>query len=78
MLKRVLSKTPHQARNRAIVKTVGYRFLMVLITVGVAWFVVGDVSQALNIGLIANLVKTVTYYSYERLWDRITWGVAGG
>ncbi|WP_308444707.1 DUF2061 domain-containing protein [Halomicrobium urmianum] len=49
---------------------------MVLITIGVAWFVVGDVSQALNIGIIANIVKTGTYYTYERLWDRITWGVA--
>jgi len=28
-----------------------------------------------SIGFVANLVKTVTYYGYERLWDRIAWGV---
>jgi uncharacterized membrane protein len=49
---------------------------MVVITVVVAWMVVGDVGDALNIGLVANLLKTVTYYVYERAWDHITWGVS--
>lgn len=48
---------------------------MVAITVIVAWVVVDDVGQALNIGLLTNLFKTGTYYAYERIWDRITWGV---
>jgi uncharacterized membrane protein len=47
---------------------------MILITVVVAWLVVGDVGEALNIGLLANLVTTGTYYGYERLWDRVAWG----
>lgn len=76
MLDRVLTKTAFQARNRAIVKILGYRLLMVVITVVVAWAVTGKVSDALDIGIITNLVKTGTYYTYERLWDRVTWGVA--
>ncbi|PSQ52046.1 hypothetical protein BRD20_08625 [Halobacteriales archaeon SW_8_65_20] len=40
----------------------------------VAYLVVGDVADALSIGLVTNLVKTLTYYGYERLWDRIAWG----
>ncbi|NHN49101.1 DUF2061 domain-containing protein [Halostella sp. JP-L12] len=68
-------RRPHQNRLRAIVKTLCYRLLMLLITVAVAWVVVGDAGDALNIGLAANLVKTGTYYGYERLWDRISWGV---
>jgi uncharacterized membrane protein len=76
MLDRVLTKTAFQARNRAIVKTLGYRLLMVVITVVVAWAIIGKVSDALDIGIITNLVKTGTYYTYERLWDRVTWGVA--
>ena len=63
-----------QARKRAVVKTVGYRVLMVAITVSVAWIVLGDVRTAIDIGLVANVVKTGTYYAYERLWDRIAWG----
>jgi len=48
---------------------------MVVITVAVALAVTDNPSEALNIGLVANLVKTVTYYTYERLWDRVSWGV---
>jgi len=71
-----LPRPPLQHRRRAIVKTLCYRALMVVITVIVAWTVVGDVSDAVNIGLIANVVKTATYYTYERVWDQIAWGVA--
>jgi len=48
---------------------------MVAITVGIAWIIVGDVGDALNIGLVANVLKTATYYGYERLWDHVAWGV---
>lgn len=68
-------RSPLQMRRRALVKTLCYRLFMLLITVVVAWLVVGDVSDALNIGLVTNLLKTGTYYTYERLWDRISWGV---
>lgn len=64
------SQSPLQDRRRALTKTVCYRLLMVL-----AWLVVGDASDALNIGIVTNVVKTVTYYSYERIWDRISWGL---
>ena len=66
---------PLQARKRAVIKTLGYRLLMVAITITVAWAVIGDVRAAIDIGLVANVVKTGTYYGYERLWDRISWGV---
>jgi uncharacterized membrane protein len=68
-------RRPHQQLSRAVVKTVGYRAFMLLITVAVAFFVVGDVGDALSIGLVANVVKTGTYFAYERAWDRIEWGV---
>jgi uncharacterized membrane protein len=57
------------------VKTVLYRLLMLVVTVTVALAVTGDPVASLNIGVAANLVKTVTYYGYERLWDRIEWGL---
>jgi len=64
-----------QNRSRAIVKTVLYRAVMVLITIVVALVVTGQLEEALSIGLVTNLVKTGTYYGYERLWDRVAWGV---
>jgi len=65
-----------QGRRRALVKTVCYRLVMIAVTVAVAWAVVGDVGDAVSVGLVANLVKTGTYYAYERLWDRVAWGLA--
>lgn len=72
----VLSRSALQARKRAIVKTLCYRLFMLVITVTVAWLVVGDLGDAVNIGLVANLAKTGTYYLYERAWDHITWGIS--
>jgi uncharacterized membrane protein len=66
---------PVQHRRRALVKTLGYRGLMLLVTTVVALVVVGDAGAALRVGLAANLVKTGTYYAYERVWDHVAWGV---
>ncbi|NHN49827.1 DUF2061 domain-containing protein [Halostella sp. JP-L12] len=68
---------PVEARSRALVKTLLYRLLMVAITVTVAFAVTGDTGAALQIGFVTNLFKTGTYYCYERLWARVSWGVAG-
>lgn len=70
----VISRSAIHARSRALVKTVCYRLFMLVLTVTVAWAIVGDVGAALNIGLLTNLLKTGTYYVYERAWDHITWG----
>jgi uncharacterized membrane protein len=76
MVREVISGRALQARRRAVVKTLCYRLFMLLITVTVAWIVVGDVGDALNIGIATNLLKTGTYYLYERTWDHIAWGVS--
>jgi len=72
----VLTQSPHQRISRALTKTLGYRVLMVVITVAVAFWFTGNTGEALSIGFVANIVKTGTYYGYERLWDRISWGIA--
>jgi uncharacterized membrane protein len=74
----LVSRSALHDRKRAIAKTLCYRALMVAITVTVAWAIVGDVGAAVNIGLVTNVVKTATYYTYERLWDHVAWGFAGG
>lgn len=66
------TRFPPRSRRRSLVKTAGYRLLMVVVTVLVALLVTGSLTQALNIGIVANVVKTGTYYGYERLWARIS------
>lgn len=73
-LSRWLPRRIHQHHSRTLVKTVGYRVVMLLVTVGVAFVVTGEVMAAVNIGVATNAIKTVTYYGYERLWARIAWG----
>jgi len=63
-----------EAWSRTVVKTALYRVLMVAVTVLVAYLFTGDTTDALQIGVAANVVKTATYYGYERLWARIAWG----
>lgn len=46
---------------------------MMLITIIVAWLIVGNINDAVNIGVIANVLKTFTYYTYERAWDHVSW-----
>lgn len=76
MIKSAISPSALQAQKRAIAKTICYRLFMLLITVIVAWVIVGDIGDALNIGLVTNILKTGTYYLYERIWDHITWGIS--
>lgn len=70
-----ISERPTQTRSRALVKTVCYRVFMFLITAAVAFLVTGTASEALSIGLATNLLKTGTYYVYERAWAHVTWGI---
>ena len=72
----LFSRSALQARKRALVKTACYRLVIILVTVAVAWVFLGDIGNALNIGIVANVVKTGTYYLYERLWDHIAWGLS--
>lgn len=74
-LGRLASRSPHQRMSRALVKTLLYRVLMVVITIAVALVVTGNTGDALSIGVASNAIKTGTYYGYERIWDRIAWGL---
>lgn len=69
-----LSRRANQTWTRAVAKTVCYRVFMFAITAGVAFLVTETAGEALSIGLATNLLKTATYYGYERLWAHIAWG----
>ncbi|KYH27918.1 hypothetical protein HAPAU_05930 [Halalkalicoccus paucihalophilus] len=70
----VVSRQALCAHSRVIVKTLCYRVFMFLLTAAVALAVTGSLGEALSIGVATNLLKTVTYYAYERVWAHVTWG----
>nr|WP_233204281.1 DUF2061 domain-containing protein [Halegenticoccus soli] len=61
---------------RVLTKTILYRAVTLAVTFAVAYYLLGDTSTALNIGLASMFLKTVVYFFYERLWDHITWGMS--
>lgn len=73
-LRVLVSRYAREGHRRTVVKTALYRVLMLLVTVGVALAVTGRVEQALSIGVVTNVIKTGTYYAYERGWAHVTWG----
>ncbi|MEF8813926.1 MAG: DUF2061 domain-containing protein [Halovenus sp.] len=63
------------ARRRSVLlKAVGYRVLSVVVTVAIAFAVIGNMSAALDIGIWANVLKTGVYYAYERAWAGVDVG----
>ncbi|MFW5900384.1 MAG: DUF2061 domain-containing protein [Halodesulfurarchaeum sp.] len=65
---------PRHCWLESLVKALCYRLFMVALTVAVAYLVTTDTSASLQIGVVTNLIKTGTYYGYERLWDRLRFG----
>ncbi len=60
--------------SRTVVKTVTWRAIATITTVGTIYLWTGNIAEALGAGLLANLFKTFFYYAHERLWNRTDWG----
>ena len=63
-----------ESHTRSIVKTLTWRVIATLVTMSVAWIVLGQVSHALEIGLLDTVIKLGAYYGHERVWDRVAIG----
>jgi len=64
----------YETRTRSLVKTVIYR-IWVLITTYVMLVVTGQtLESALWPTVIINAVWMTSFYLYDRLWARISWG----
>lgn len=64
----------HQHR-RSLVKATSYRLVATSLVFVIAFAVTGSVAPAAKIGLVAAVGKTGLYYAWERLWNRISWGI---
>lgn len=64
-------ETASESHTRSLVKGITWRFVATMTTILVSWFVIGDVSAALQIGVLECLLKIGIYYVHERIWARI-------
>ncbi len=61
-------------RKRTLTKTISWRTIATLITIGLVYLFTGEVTLALSIGVFEVIAKLVSYYFHERLWIKIRWG----
>ena len=53
---------------RALVKTLSYGTMHLIVAIGVAYALTSDWAIALSVGIIEPMVQTVAYSLHERLW----------
>ena len=56
--------------RRHIAKTISWRIVGTIDTILLAWFISGDASTGLKIGIAEVITKMILYYGHERLWFR--------
>lgn len=59
------------SKTKSLLKTLSWRLIATLITMLIAWVVVGDVSVALTVGAADVFIKMIAYYFHERAWTKI-------
>lgn len=63
-----------ESRIRSILKTISWRIIATSTTVTIAYFIFGDISNALKVGGIEFFAKMFIYYFHERAWQSIPRG----
>ncbi len=64
------------SHKRSLAKSLSWRFFATIITASVAYWITGEASFAIEIGLLDTSIKFVVYYFHERAWLRIRYGEA--
>ena len=60
--------------KRSIVKTVSYRFVILILDFTAIYLFTGKIKIALGFMIVSNIYTTVGYFIHERIWDKIKWG----
>ncbi len=56
--------------KETLIKTLIWRVIATTITILAGWLVSGNWKFGIAIGSIDTLIKTVGYFSYERVWEK--------
>ena len=65
-----------ESQRRTITKALTWRVVATSITACIAWAVTGEVRFGAFIGGLDALIKLVSYYAHERVWNRVDFGRA--
>ena len=63
-----------ESHKRSIAKAVSWRLIAATITAFVVFLFTHEVALSAGVGIADSAIKIFTYYSHERLWNRISFG----
>lgn len=63
-----------EAHRRSVVKTISWRFIATLITMGIVFLITRKEIIMLEVGILDMVAKMMFYYLHERVWGKIKWG----
>lgn len=66
-------KIAKETHKRTLVKTVIYRILSIIVTMGLTLAFGGSALQAVQFGLVSLIIGSSHYYIYDRIWQFIPW-----
>jgi uncharacterized membrane protein len=64
-----------ELRRRSVVKALSRRFIATFITGGIVWAITGQAEIGVKAGIADTLIKLIVYYSHERTWLKIRFGI---
>ncbi len=65
------------SRLRSVVKSLIYRFLSIIGTTTISWFITKDLKETTLLTIFFQIYLSILYYFYERVWNKISWGKYG-
>lgn len=65
-----------ETKMRSIAKAISWRLFATTITGSIVWIFTGKWQYAAVIGIIDTSIKIVVYFFHERMWLKVTFGIA--
>lgn len=63
-----------ETSKRTLVKTILWRITVATVSFIITYLITGDAELAGLLIASKALINTIWYYTYERIWNRISWG----
>jgi len=63
-------------KKRSIVKAISWRIIGTGLTAMLFWIFTGEaVNILVQFGIVDTVVKLITFYTHERMWNKSKWGL---
>ncbi|HRN95830.1 MAG TPA: DUF2061 domain-containing protein [Candidatus Levybacteria bacterium] len=63
-----------ELNQRSIVKTITYRFLIILSNFTITYLLTKSFTLATSVAGVSFVINTLIYYFHERIWNTVRWG----